>query len=169
MRTERRRLLAAGLGLAAAAGAGAQPMPATADGGDWREGTRLVLLGTMAGPVLHPSRAMCSQLVVVDGHGYLVDCGYGAVMRMTEVGFKLPSLRQVFVTYHHSDHTADYPALANLAWILGTRGRLGVHGPAPMRQVHDAALAVFAEDAAIRVRACPASTTAGPWCRDEPV
>lgn len=156
MRPERRRLLARGLGLAAAASAaaaGAQPAAPTADGTGWREGTKLVLLGTMAGPVLDAARAMCSQLVVVDGHGYLVDCGYGAVMRMTEIGFRLPSLRQVFVTHHHSDHTADYPALANLAWILGIRGRLGVHGPAPMRQVHEAALAVFAEDAAIRIRA----------------
>lgn len=120
----------------------------------WSTGTKLVLLGTMAGPVLHPSRAMCSQIIFVDGHGYLVDCGYGAVGRMTQAGIRLPQIEQIFLTHHHSDHTADYPALLNLAWILGTPGRqVGVFGPPPLAQMHEAALAVFREDVDIRVRA----------------
>jgi len=119
----------------------------------WTQGTRLVLLGTMAGPVLHPARAMNSQAVFVNGRGHLVDCGYGTIARMTEMGMRLSELRQVYVTHHHSDHMADYPALLNLAWIMGIQGRLGIHGPPPMRKVHEAALAVFEEDAQIRIAA----------------
>lgn len=132
-----------------APGAGERPAPAA-----WATGTKLVLLGTMAGPVLHPSRAMCSQVIFVDGHGYLVDCGYGAVGRMTQAGIRLPQIDQIFLTHHHSDHTADYPALVNLGWILGAPGRqVGVYGPPPLAQMHEAALAVFREDVDIRVRA----------------
>ncbi|MDA7415653.1 MBL fold metallo-hydrolase [Xenophilus arseniciresistens] len=152
MRVDRRALL---LALAAAPLAGCTGLGKTAAPAvpAWSEGTRLVLLGTMAGPVLHPARAMNSQAIFVDGHGYLVDCGYGTIGRMTELGIPLSALRQVYVTHHHSDHTADYPALINLAWIMGVRGQLQVFGPPPMRAVHEAALAVFEEDSRIRVAA----------------
>lgn len=145
--------LGATLGVPLLAPLHAQPAGGAPAGRPWAQGTKLVLLGTLAGPVLHRARAMCSQAVFVDGRGYLVDCGYGTMMRMTEMGMRLNELAQVYITHHHSDHTADYPALANLAWIMGIQGRLGVYGPPPMRQVHEAALAVFAEDAQIRVRA----------------
>lgn len=148
----RRHLLTATLGLA-----GAGPLAAQAPASkpaDWAQGTKLLILGSMAGPVLHPARAMCSQVVFADGHGYLVDCGYGAVGRMTQAGVKLAQIEQVFLTHHHSDHTADYPALLNLSWILGTPGRkTGVFGPPPLAKMHDAAVAVFQEDVDIRVRA----------------
>jgi ribonuclease BN (tRNA processing enzyme) len=119
----------------------------------WQTETKLVLLGTMAGPVLHPSRAMTSQIVFVDGRGFLVDCGYGAIGRMTEMGIRLPELQQIYFTHHHSDHTADYPALTNLAWIIGIKDKLKVFGPQHVQKMHDAALAVFSEDSDIRIKA----------------
>ncbi|MEY4296032.1 MAG: hypothetical protein RLY82_1720 [Pseudomonadota bacterium] len=119
----------------------------------WQTETKLVLLGTMAGPVLHPSRAMTSQIVFVDGRGFLVDCGYGAIGRMTEMGIRLPELQQIYFTHHHSDHTADYPALTNLAWIIGIKDKLRVFGPQHVQKMHDAALAVFSEDSDIRIKA----------------
>lgn len=147
----RRAFLGAGLGLLAAAQPALAQQPAA--GPAWSRGTRLVLLGTMAGPVLHPSRAMNSQIVFVNGRGLLVDCGYGTIMRMTEMGMRLPDIRQLFITHHHSDHTADYPALLNLAWVMGIRGQFSVYGPPPLRRLHDAALAAFEEDAQIRSKA----------------
>jgi ribonuclease BN (tRNA processing enzyme) len=151
----RRTLLkaAAGGALTAAGMAQAQPFATSAAAKPWATGTRLVLLGTMAGPVLHPSRMMSSQAVFVNGRGFLVDCGYGTIARMTEMGMRLGELSQVFVTHHHSDHTADYPALLNLAWILGIKGQLGIYGPPPMLKMHQAALAVFEEDTDIRIAA----------------
>ena len=126
----------------------AQPTPKP-----WQMGTKLVLLGTMAGPVLHPSRAMSSQIVFVDGRGFLVDCGYGAIGRMTEMGIRLAELQQIYFTHHHSDHTADYPALTNLAWIIGIKDKLKVFGPTHVQNMHEAALAVFGEDSDIRIKA----------------
>ncbi|MBV8618636.1 MAG: MBL fold metallo-hydrolase [Curvibacter sp.] len=133
-----------------------QPSPAAGPGPGSTtraQGTRLLLLGTMAGPVLDASRAMCSQLVQVKGKSYLVDCGYAAIQRMTEMGVALRDLHQVLITHHHSDHTADYPALVNLSWIMGRPEPLRVFGPPPLLKMHAAALQVFEEDAAIRIRA----------------
>src|SRR5262245_31218466 len=111
------------------------------------------MLGTVAGPVLHPERAMASQAVVVDGRIYLFDCGYGAVARMAAAKLRFADIHAVFITHHHSDHNADYPNLIHLAWIQGLHRRMEIFGPPPMRRIHEAALAFQEEDIAIRVRA----------------
>ena len=102
---------------------------------EWATGTKLVLLGTMAGPVFDPSRYMASQILFVEGRGYMIDCGAGALARMTEMAIPLPSLRSVFITHHHSDHVADYPAIANMSWIIGVKDKLKVMGPPPMKEM----------------------------------
>jgi ribonuclease BN (tRNA processing enzyme) len=107
----------------------------------------------MAGPVLHPSRMMACQALFVGGRGYLIDCGYGAIARMTEMGMRLPEISNIFITHHHSDHNADYPTLVNLSWILGIQGQMKVMGPPPMKRIHEAALAMQREDIEIRIKA----------------
>ena len=116
-------------------------------------GTHLLILGTMAGPVLHPARMMSGQAIVVDGTLYLVDCGYGVMQRMAHAGLMPNQIKALFVTHHHSDHTADYPALTHLAWIQGIKGAMAVYGPPPMAELHAAALVVNAADAGIRIAA----------------
>jgi ribonuclease BN (tRNA processing enzyme) len=118
-----------------------------------KTGTHLLLLGTMAGPVLHPARMMASQAIIVDGAVYLVDCGYGAIARMTEARLRPADVKAVFLTHHHSDHSADYVNLIHLAWIQGIDGRLAAVGPPPLRRMHDAAMAFHREDVDIRIAA----------------
>jgi ribonuclease BN (tRNA processing enzyme) len=150
-----RRQLMGGVGATALSTMGLLPLNAVAEVTPpfWSQGTRIVLLGTMAGPVLHPSRMMSSQALFVDGRGYLIDCGYGAIARMTEMGIRLPDLSTVLITHHHSDHNADYPSLVNFSWILGIRGQMKVFGPPPMKRIHEAAIAVQREDIDIRIKA----------------
>jgi ribonuclease BN (tRNA processing enzyme) len=145
----RRRFLAA---TGAAAGA-ALLAPHAAFGQAWRQGTKLVLLGTMAGPVLAPNRMMASQAVFVDGRGYLFDCGYGTIERLTQLGIRPPQIEAVFVTHHHSDHNADYANVIHLAWIQGIPNEIRVYGPPPMGAINAAAIAMHKEDVDIRIRA----------------
>ncbi len=156
MLNRRTALLASAAAALGPAAAWAQPAPTPSapplrPSAPWRSGTHIVLLGTMAGPVLHPSRMMASQALFVNGRGYLIDCGYGAIARMTEMGMRVPEISNVFITHHHSDHNADYPSLVNLSWILG--GSAKVMGPPPMKRIHEAALALQREDIDIRIKA----------------
>jgi ribonuclease BN (tRNA processing enzyme) len=144
----RRRFLAA----TGAAAATLLP-PRAAMSQAWRQGTKLVLLGTMAGPVLAPGRMMASQAVFVDGRGYLVDCGYGTIERMTQLGIRPPQIEMVFITHHHSDHNADYANLVHLAWIQGIASEMRVYGPPPMSAINAAAIALHREDVDIRIKA----------------
>lgn len=114
-------------------------------------GTHLLLLGTMAGPVLHPERMMASQAVIVDGAIYLIDCGYGTILRMTQAGLRPADVKAIFVTHHHSDHGADYVNLIHLAWIQGIEGRIVSVGPPPLKRIHEAAIAYHREDIDIRI------------------
>lgn len=124
------------------------------------QGTHLVLLGTVAGPVLHPRRMMSSQAVVVNGAVYLFDCGYGAITRFAAAGLRLADVRAIFITHHHSDHNADYPNVVHLAWIQDMTRNMPVFGPPPMRRIHEAAIAFHHEDFDIRIRATGRSAPA---------
>jgi ribonuclease BN (tRNA processing enzyme) len=42
-----------------------------------------------------------------NGVAYVIDCGDGVARQMAFVGVPLASLRHVFITHQHSDHTAD--------------------------------------------------------------
>lgn len=148
-RLGRRGLLGAGLGLAAAGAAdlccapyagatGSQPRghvppDATQLSGDLRDTrTKLILLGTAAGPFPEPGRQGCASLLVVGDRSYLVDAGYGTVRKFVQSGVPLQSLRAAFVTHLHSDHVADLFNLFLLGWGTGGHGLfspVSVFGP----------------------------------------
>ncbi|MGM0931781.1 MAG: MBL fold metallo-hydrolase [Actinomycetota bacterium] len=93
--------------------------------------TQVTLLGTSGGPPWWDgsTRAGISTAIKVNGAVYLIDCGEGWGPRFRQsglgpTGFQrgLDSLRAVFITHHHSDHTVDYPNLLLLAWYNGADG-----------------------------------------------
>ncbi|HEV8547518.1 MAG TPA: MBL fold metallo-hydrolase [Polyangiaceae bacterium] len=94
-------------------------------------GTRLVLLGTKGGPrVGGPGSAKNpSTLLLVNGHPYVVDCGYGTSMQLVGAGVPLNTLGHVFITHHHSDHVLELGPLLYNAWVTGLRSPVEVHGP----------------------------------------
>lgn len=81
--------------------------PARPDRGPSDARTRLVLLGTAGGPVPIAERFGISSAVVVGDRTYLFDAGRGSVSQYVRAGLPLKSLRAVFVTHLHADHTAD--------------------------------------------------------------
>lgn len=109
------------------------PPDATRLSGDLRPTrTRVILLGTAAGPYPEPGRQGCASLVVVGDRSYLVDAGYGTLRKLVQSGIGLETLRAVFVTHLHSDHVADLFNLFLLGWGTGGHGivsPVSVHGP----------------------------------------
>jgi ribonuclease BN (tRNA processing enzyme) len=94
--------------------------------------SRLILLGTAGGPTPKPNRAAPAQVIVVNGVSYVIDCGNGVARQMVLAKLKLASIRDVFLTHHHSDHNADYGNLLLLSWATDLATRVDAYGPPPL-------------------------------------
>jgi len=133
-----------------AAGAGAFAVPAFAQAPPVHR-SRLVLLGTKGGATPSRFRAPASNLLVVDGAPFVIDCPDGVAERLVRAGVALDTLSDIFITHHHSDHVAGLGALLNIAWGSGLRTPVTVYGPEPMARVLAAQLAANEVDIALRV------------------
>ncbi|MEO1713644.1 MAG: ribonuclease Z [Bacteroidota bacterium] len=76
----------------------------------------------------HPS----GQIVQVQDHTYLLDCGEGTQMRLTEYGIRRAKVNHIFISHLHGDH---YFGLFGLLTSMGLNGRhnpLHIHCPDPL-------------------------------------
>jgi ribonuclease BN (tRNA processing enzyme) len=124
------------------------------------------MLGTGT-PNADPDRSGPSVAIVVDGRAYLVDCGPG-VVRRAAAAHKLgitalapESLRIVFLTHLHSDHTVGLPDLMLTPWVLERPVPLQVYGPTGTRPMVDHLLAAYAEDIRVRIEGLEPDKTDG--------
>jgi ribonuclease BN (tRNA processing enzyme) len=113
--------------------------------------SRLILLGTAGGPTPKPNRAAPAQVIVVNGASYVIDCGNGVARQMILAKLKLASIRNVFLTHHHSDHDADYGNLLLLAWETDLTKRVDTYGPPPLAEMTRLFLALNDYDIRIRI------------------
>ena len=111
---------------------------------------RLILLGTGGGPTPKKGRSASAQVIVVNGVSYVVDCGNGVARQMVSAGLKLGSIRDVFITHQHSDHTADYGNLLWLGWATDLDHRVDTYGPPPLKRMTELFLEM--NDVDIRTR-----------------
>jgi ribonuclease BN (tRNA processing enzyme) len=92
--------------------------------------TRLILLGTKGGPrVANEGRSNPSTLLLINGTPYVVDCGYGTSRQLLAAGVPLHTLRYVFVTHLHSDHSLEVGPIVLNAWAAGLGTRVDAYGP----------------------------------------
>src|SRR5690606_5754218 len=82
---------------------------------------------------------------------YVVDCGNGVARQMIHAGLRLGSIRNVFITHHHSDHNADYGNLLLLAWASDLDSRVDTYGPPPLREMTTQFLALNEYDIRTRI------------------
>ena len=114
--------------------------------------TRLILLGTGGGPRPRANRTASSQVIVVNGAAYVVDCGDGVARQLAAARIPLPTIRHIFITHQHSDHNLDYGNLILLAWAVGLETRLDTWGPPPLEKMTRLFLELNEYDINIRIK-----------------
>ena len=137
----RRRLLAGAAAVpaltASIAPAAAQPAPSAADKAKAAlkdaKGTKLVILGTGAGPVAGRTRKMTSHVMLSNGAAYVLDCGLGVTDSFAQTGIPFSALRSIFITHHHPDHNIEYGPLLVIGWIQGMSLAVRAFGPPPLK------------------------------------
>jgi ribonuclease BN (tRNA processing enzyme) len=132
-------------------GAGAFAIAAVAPSAGAQDRTKLILLGTGGGPRPRRASSASAQVIVVNGAAYVIDCGDGVARQMAFAGVPLPSVRHVFITHQHSDHTADYGNLILLAWTAGLSTRVDAWGPPPLERMTKLFFEMNASDINTRV------------------
>lgn len=113
--------------------------------------TRLILLGTGAGPRPRKGSSGSAQVIIAEGRLYVVDCGDGVARQLALAGASLTALRNVFITHHHSDHNADYGNLLLLSWASGLQQRVDTWGPPPIERMTQLFLEMNATDIETRM------------------
>ena len=115
------------------------------------ESTRLITLGTAAGPWPRAHRAQSSNLLIVNDTPYVIDAGDGAARRLAKAGIKARDVGTIFITHHHDDHTAGLGTLMSAAWDLRRRRPIHVYGPPRTEDLVNAAVQYFTISAEIRI------------------
>jgi ribonuclease BN (tRNA processing enzyme) len=99
------------------------------------KGTKLILLGTAAGPVPGRTREMTSHVMLSNGAAYVLDCGLGCTNQYARTGIPFQALRSIFITHHHPDHNIEYGPLLIVGWVQGLPVNVRAFGPPPLKQM----------------------------------
>jgi ribonuclease BN (tRNA processing enzyme) len=116
-----------------------------------KTGTRLITLGTTAGPPPRAHRAQSSNLLIVNGSLYVVDAGDGVARRLAKAGINVRDIGTIFLTHHHDDHTAGLGTLMSDAWDNQRTQPINVYGPPRTEDLVKAAVQYFTISAQIRI------------------
>ena len=143
-------LLALGIGALVAAPLARDGVAQTTDAPP-KFGTRLITLGTVAGPPPRANRAQSSNLLIVNGTLYVIDAGDGATRRIAQAGFNVRDVGTIFITHHHDDHTAGVGTLMSVAWDSQRTKPINVYGPPKTEDLVKAAVQYFTISADIRI------------------
>jgi len=91
---------------------------------------RIVLLGTRGGPFIGGySPSPSANLLIYRGVPYVIDAGYGVTFKLVDAGLRLPLLRYILITHHHSDHNLELGPLLYNACAAGLRTPVDVYAP----------------------------------------
>ena len=113
--------------------------------------TRLILLGTGGGPRPRKLRSASAQVIIINNAAYVIDAGDGVARQLVLADVPLPTLKHIFITHQHSDHTADYGNLIWLAWTAGLQSRVDTWGPPPLEKMTRLFFEMNAADIDVRI------------------
>jgi ribonuclease BN (tRNA processing enzyme) len=145
-------------------------------------GTKLVILGTGAGPnptIPGRTRHMTAHVMVSNASAYVLDCGLGVTNQFARTGIPFTAVRSIFITHHHPDHNIEYGPLLLIGWVQGLPPSVRAFGPAPLQQMTDdflraykATIDFWVEDLKVRPLVAPdvkEVSAPGPVMQDENV
>ena len=103
----------------------------------------VTILGTNSAFPAH-GRYPTSQVVKYGNNMYLVDCGEGTQMRLSDFRIKRSRIDHIFISHLHGDHVYGLPGLLNSYAHFGRNRPMHIHGPKGIRQLMDTVLRLSA-------------------------
>lgn len=81
----------------------------------------------------HPT----SQLVTLDDHLFLVDCGEGTQVQLSKYRIRWGRINHIFISHLHGDHYFGLPGFINSMGLLHREHELHLYAPAPLQDILD--------------------------------
>lgn len=78
----------------------------------------------------HPT----SQVLEMQGHLFLIDCGEGTQMQLRKFRIKFSRIRHIFISHLHGDHFFGLPGLISSFLLLGRKAELHIYGPKGIKE-----------------------------------
>lgn len=86
----------------------------------------------------HPT----SQVITMDEHLFLVDCGEGTQMQMSKYKIRRSKINHIFISHLHGDHYFGLIGLITSMGLLGRQQDLHLYAPSPLKEIFDLQLKV---------------------------
>lgn len=96
----------------------------------------LLVLGANSATPL-PNRFSSSFVLNHNEHLYLIDCGEGAQIKMSEYQVKRSKINHIFISHLHGDHIFGLPGFINSYCLNGRKSPLQLYGPTGIKQYID--------------------------------
>ena len=78
-----------------------------------------------------------AQLLNIQEHYFLVDCGEGTQMRFKSLGIKFYKLNHIFISHLHGDHYFGLIGLISTMHLFGRTEPLNLYGPPELKEIID--------------------------------
>lgn len=108
-------------------------------------------LGTAGGPVVHPDRSQPANLLTAGNNLWLVDCGDGALEKLSATGHQPSDIDAVFISHLHLDHIGGLQGLIGLRWMQHQKRPLTIYGPPGTQEVVSNIIASLGPSVAIDI------------------
>jgi ribonuclease Z len=86
----------------------------------------------------HPT----AQVVTLDDHLFLIDCGEGTQTQMNKYKIRRSRINHIFISHLHGDHYFGLIGLITSMGLLGRHQDLNLYGPAPLIEIFNLQLQV---------------------------
>jgi ribonuclease Z len=114
-----------------------------------KESITVVTVGTSS--PLPNERAQTGTAVIVNGHFFMFDVGYGVVQKIENNFIPIEKIDGIFLTHYHSDHIMDFANIISRSWQLGRKHDLNVYGPTGLTKLVKSAEGFLNIDKVLRV------------------
>src|SRR6187397_310162 len=79
----------------------------------------------------HPT----SQVVTLNEHLFLVDCGEGTQMQIAKYRIRRSRIHNIFISHLHGDHYFGLMGIITSMGLLGREHDLNLYAPAPLLEI----------------------------------
>lgn len=86
----------------------------------------------------HPT----SQVITMEGHLFLIDCGEGTQIQMIKYKIRRSKISHIFISHLHGDHYFGLVGLINSFSLLSHQQEMHVYAPSPLQQIIEMQLRV---------------------------